>query len=375
MQTQLQDMKDLLKSTVIINETAEGEKKHNDTNAIPALTQREHTIAENITPPEPSPETQGELAYKESTLPVSETKVNEESAMVLYNPKKDLVDLTTTKQDSDDDDDIKTTLVQKIQNHASHPQQATTITTLKAQAQKWTEHEAKKAKMMEEYNHQISFRADKLPITKISYVVNFRKEATMKITKGDNPLNLIVHPNFRLKQREWLEVHALASKKSGPSNNLLLQSLRAKFQWIINQAKRLGLPLPPELATFGLTAEEKKRKRAEFFKEMFVTEDVRVDGMNINLIHPPGVVPIEGLVIKEPESGIFYMNMNTDVVFQRESEFHLTPTVELIRIQNQIKVNSEIASEMYRSMNYVIEARADCIAAKKTVQENLDNLG
>ncbi|GKA73770.1 hypothetical protein Tco_0780072 [Tanacetum coccineum] len=32
--------------------------------------------------------------------------------------------------------------------------------TLKALAQKWTEHEAKKAKMMEEYNHQISFRAD-----------------------------------------------------------------------------------------------------------------------------------------------------------------------------------------------------------------------
>ncbi|GJT67578.1 hypothetical protein Tco_1019058 [Tanacetum coccineum] len=71
--------------------------------------------------------------------------------------------------------------------------------TLKAQAQKWTEHEAKKVKMMEEYNHQISFRADQLPITKISYVVNPNKEETIKITRGDNPLNLIVHPNFRLK--------------------------------------------------------------------------------------------------------------------------------------------------------------------------------
>ncbi|GKA77114.1 hypothetical protein Tco_0783575 [Tanacetum coccineum] len=109
---------------------------------------------------------------------------------------------------------------------------------------------------MEEYNHQISFRADSLPITKISYVVNSRKEETMKITKG--------------------------------------------------------------------------------------------------------------LVIKEPELGIFYMNWNMDVVFQKENEFHLTPTVELIRIQNQIKVNSEITSEMYRSMNYVIEARDDCIKARKT---------
>ncbi|GJZ81777.1 putative reverse transcriptase domain, reverse transcriptase zinc-binding domain protein [Tanacetum coccineum] len=74
MQTQLQDMKDLLESAVIIDETAEGEKNQKDTNAIPAPTQGEHKTAENITPPEPSPKTQGELAYKESTLPVPEIK-------------------------------------------------------------------------------------------------------------------------------------------------------------------------------------------------------------------------------------------------------------------------------------------------------------
>ncbi|GJY06950.1 hypothetical protein Tco_0374004 [Tanacetum coccineum] len=101
MQTQLQDVKDLLKLAIIIDETTEGEK---NTNAILAPTQGEHKTAKNITHPEPSPETQGELAYKESTLLVSKTKVNEESAMVLYNHEKDLVDLTTTEQDSDDDD-------------------------------------------------------------------------------------------------------------------------------------------------------------------------------------------------------------------------------------------------------------------------------
>ncbi|GKE37542.1 hypothetical protein Tco_1460947 [Tanacetum coccineum] len=96
MQTQLQDVKDLLESAVIIDKTAEGGKKLKDTNAIPAPTQGEHKTAENITPPKPSPETQGELGYKESTLPVSETKFNKESAMVLYNPEKDSVDLTNT---------------------------------------------------------------------------------------------------------------------------------------------------------------------------------------------------------------------------------------------------------------------------------------
>nr|GEU51104.1 hypothetical protein [Tanacetum cinerariifolium] len=83
--------------------------------------------------------------------------------------------------------------------------------TLKAQAKKWTEHKANKAKILEEYNHQISFRADPLPITKSSYTVNSNKKATMKIIRGDNPVNLIVHPNFRLKSlgsSEWLEVNA-----------------------------------------------------------------------------------------------------------------------------------------------------------------------
>ncbi|GJY04747.1 heat shock 70 kDa protein BIP1 [Tanacetum coccineum] len=152
---------------------------------------------------------------------------------------------------------------------------------------------------------------------------------------------------------------------------MLLQSLRSKFQWVMDQAKKLGLPPPPALVTFGMTAEEKKRKRTQFLKEAFVTEDIKVDGMNMNLIPPPNVMPIEGLVINEPESGIFFMNRNTDIAFQRESEFHLTPTIQLIRIQNQIKVDSEIADELFRKMIYVIKARSDCTKARETVMKGL----
>nr|GEW90362.1 hypothetical protein [Tanacetum cinerariifolium] len=136
---------------------------------------------------------------------------------------------------------------------------------------------------------------------------------------------------------EWLEVHALASKKSGTSNNLLLQSLRAKFQWVINQAKRLGLLLPPELATFVLTAKKKEMKRTELIKEVFVTENIWVDGMDMNLIPSLGIMPIQGLVINEHESGIFFMNRNTDIGIQRE------------------------------------KARSDCIKTREIVEKNLDN--
>ncbi|GJS32019.1 hypothetical protein Tco_0530401 [Tanacetum coccineum] len=135
--------------------------------------------------------------------------------------------------------------------------------------------------MLKEFNKCISERTNPLPITKIIYVVNSSKTATMRITRDKDHLNLQVYPDFRLRMlgfSEWLEV--------------------------LIQAKRLGLPPPPELATFKLTTKEKKRKRTEFLKEMFVTEDVRVDRMNRNLIPPLGVVLIEGLVIKEPKLSI-----------------------------------------------------------------------
>ncbi|GKC95211.1 hypothetical protein Tco_1160653 [Tanacetum coccineum] len=165
-------------------------------------------------------------------------------------------------------------------------------------AQKWEEHEAKKAKMLEELNKCIYERTNPLPLTKISYIINSRKIATMRITRGNDPLNLTIYPDFRLKIMgfsEWLEVHTLASKKSSKSIDLLLQSLKAKFQWVLNQAKKLGLPPPPALATFGMLVKDKRRKRAKMIKHVFVKEDVVVDGSQRNIIPPPGVVGRKGL--------------------------------------------------------------------------------
>ncbi|GJX72838.1 hypothetical protein Tco_0311433, partial [Tanacetum coccineum] len=51
------------------------------------------------------------------------------------------------------------------------------------------------------------------------------------------------------------------------------------------------------LSPFGLSASEKKRKRSsEIIKEVFVKEDIVVDGMHRNLVPPPGVVGLKGLV-------------------------------------------------------------------------------
>ncbi|GJY02547.1 hypothetical protein Tco_0360699 [Tanacetum coccineum] len=109
---------------------------------------------------------------------------------------------------------------------------------LKAQVVELVAYEAKRAKMMKEYNHCINFRDDPLPITKFSY-----------------------------------------RKKS-----------------------------------------DKKRKRmTELIHEVFVKENIVVDGMQRNLTLHQGVVRKAGMVIKEPEVGIFLYNGNFDLVFQRRT--------------------------------------------------------
>ncbi|GJZ08138.1 hypothetical protein Tco_0542421 [Tanacetum coccineum] len=285
-------------------------------------------------------ESAGELAYKESTLLVSETKVNEESAMVLYEcEKKDLVDLTT-EQDLEDDDDLDTHPLSK-RFKSMHP----ILSKPQPSVKQFTDQLFKTT----------SLKFSPAPPREPTHL---RDESKGKGIAAKEPLKDIIpfmeEGGPEMKRLADLKEH---EKKSEEELKKLLNPATFK-------AKRLGLPPPPELATFGLNDEEKKRKRSEFLREVFMTKDVRVDGMNMNLIPPPRVVPIKGLVIKELESRIFFMNMNTDLAFQRENEFHLTHIVQLIWIQNQIKVDSEIANEIFRTMNYVIEARDDCIKAR-----------
>ncbi|GJY52812.1 retrovirus-related pol polyprotein from transposon TNT 1-94 [Tanacetum coccineum] len=187
-------------------------------------------------------------------------------------------------------------------------------------------------------------KADQLPITKISYRVNFSKEATMRITRANDPLNVIVHEKFKLKTlgfSEWLEVHSLASKLKGKSNDLLLQSLRAKFEWVLTEAKALGIPPPLGLSTFRLSvpAVDKKRKRSsEILEEVFVKENVVVDGMHRNLVPPPGIEGKQGLVIRKPES---------------------------------IQRGTSEADEIFRKLELAIEARDDAAQARDIIMKGL----
>ncbi|GJR90228.1 hypothetical protein Tco_0214239 [Tanacetum coccineum] len=123
-----------------------------------------------------------------------------------------------------------------------------------------------------------------------------------------------------------------------------------------------------------MTTEDKKRKRTKILKEVFVTENVTVDGMHRNLVPPPGIEGRQGLVIREPESEIFFYNENWDLVFQREEEFHLATTAQLIRVQRSIQRGTPKAEKMFRKLELTIEARDDAAQARDIIKDNLDGL-
>ncbi|GJX02547.1 hypothetical protein Tco_0186460 [Tanacetum coccineum] len=213
---------------------------------------------------------------------------------------------------------------------------------VEAQKAQLAEYKAKRAKVLAEYNHYIHFRAHLGRITKINYKIDkVTRDATMRIERDNQPLSLTVMEKFGLKQLGFTK-------------------------WIETQAGKLGISPPPELTEAGLPPVERKRKRtSEIVKEVFVTEHIHVDGTQRNLTPPPGVVGKSGLVIQEPKAGFFYFNANFDLVFQRESEFYKTSTVQLIRLLKHINQDSPEAKEMYKIIELEIESRNDVNRAKE----------
>ncbi|GJZ20646.1 hypothetical protein Tco_0557236 [Tanacetum coccineum] len=177
------------------------------------------------------------------------------------------------------------------------------------------------------------------------------KIATMQVTRNNRPLNYKIFNDFNLKMlwfTEWLELHSLASKRKNATNYQLLKNLKAMFKSVATTASKLGQPPPPQLTDFELPPFERKRKRrTEFVKEMFILEDIEVDGMHMNLTLPQEITGgTAKQVFKEPEARILLYNGNFNLIFQRRSKYNLTSTPQLIRIQNMIKIDSPFAHEI-----------------------------
>nr|GEV09162.1 hypothetical protein [Tanacetum cinerariifolium] len=151
-----------------------------------------------------------------------------------------------------------------IEEAKSQLEEMKTLADLKAKKEK-SEKKLKKVMTLPKILAQAQ-RAKKLPIMKISYKIHkVSKDATIRTKRNNQPPSLTVYENFVWKKlgfSEWIEVHTLASKNKGKSNDILLKNLKAKFEWIKSQAGKLGIPLPPELSAFGLSAAKRREKEA-----------------------------------------------------------------------------------------------------------------
>ncbi|GJX13790.1 hypothetical protein Tco_0205548 [Tanacetum coccineum] len=66
---------------------------------------------------------------------------------------------------------------------------------------------------------------------------------------------------------------------------------------------------------------------------------------------------------------------NYDLAFQKEEEFHVATTAQLIRLQNAIQRGTPEAEEMFKKLDLIIKARNDVNQARIIVRDNLDGGG
>ncbi|GJW65032.1 hypothetical protein Tco_0116916 [Tanacetum coccineum] len=83
-----------------------------------------------------------------------------------------------------------------------------------------------------------------------------------------------------------------------------------KLEEVATRAGKLGFLPSSQLTTFKFSLAEKKpdkkrKRKIELIHDVFVKESIVVYGMQRNLTLPEGVVGKAGMVIKEPEAGIF----------------------------------------------------------------------
>ncbi|GJZ12032.1 hypothetical protein Tco_0546791 [Tanacetum coccineum] len=199
------------------------------------------------------------------------------------------------------------------------------LATIRAKTQKMAKHKDKRKKVFDEYNHQITYRADLLPITKISYIP------------------------------------------------------RGKFEWVLIQARALDILPPPELLSFRILMEDKKSKRtSEILQLVFVKENIVVDGMKRNLAPPLGVevselhlattaqlIRLQGSIIRDtPEAEEVYNLMELEI----ESREDVTKAREIVKDNLNSMGQHAMKSKLSAKHQLAVKGLSECKALERNIR-------
>nr|GEU48677.1 retrovirus-related Pol polyprotein from transposon TNT 1-94 [Tanacetum cinerariifolium] len=202
---------------------------------------------------------------------------------------------------------------------------------------------------------------DEPPVKKLKYLI-----LTSSLIPSPTPLKSIMPESFQKPDATKMTMDQFTKHLTKTTSSIFYHTPPRE-----PTPPRDPTTLKDESKRKGIGIEDPLKDIMPFMKE----GDIVVDGMHKNLVPPLRVEGRKGLVIKEPESGIFFYNDTFDLVFQREEEFYLDTTTQWIRICNSIQRGSLEVEEMFAKLELTIEAREDVTKARIIVKDNLDGLG
>nr|KAJ0198041.1 hypothetical protein LSAT_V11C700384070 [Lactuca sativa] len=142
---------------------------------------------------------------------------------------------------------------------------------------------------------------------------------------------------------EWMELLELASKQTSTHSSKLTCALHL----LIKKVQRLDLVPKERPQHQGQSSSVPRIRRTKFQVD---SEDVLVlnigaGGINNSL--PIGVDPVQHKFISVPEHGMFYLDKNRKMCFQRTAEIPRAPTTHLVGLRQMCMSHQDLSGEFH----------------------------
>nr|GEW02515.1 protein trichome birefringence-like 19 [Tanacetum cinerariifolium] len=149
------------------------------------------------------------------------------------------------------------------------------------------------------------------------------KPVLVTIYRNNNPRNFHVHKEFKFddfRLSEFGKLNAIIPIKRNKCVKVMMTSLCNKYERLKKILEELGLDESLPLLEQDLSLPRKKRK------EMKLEPDTYITGLHCHRKMPKGVKFVNNLMIKQPEHGIFFIDVFGDEAFQRVDDVHKVET-------------------------------------------------
>nr|KAJ0220569.1 hypothetical protein LSAT_V11C200055920 [Lactuca sativa] len=148
---------------------------------------------------------------------------------------------------------------------------------------------------------------------------------------------------IRYGYSEWMELLDLASKQTSAHSSELTCALHL----LIKKVQRLDLVPKEQSQHQGQRASVPRSRRTKFHVD---GEDVLVLDFGAGVINnslPFGVDPVQHQFISAPEHGMFYLDKNRRMCFQRTTEIPKAPTTHLVGLRQMCMSHQDLSREFH----------------------------